>query len=111
MVLTGHPGEPPRVPPGPVWTRVEALVAQLAELSAEVGRRVDVDAAALISGRAALLGFRRRGRVSPNGTCQLLDAGDGWVAVNLARPSDVDAVPAIVGRHSVADAWRALEVP
>jgi hypothetical protein len=88
------------VPPGPVWSRVEALVEQLA---------VDVDASVLISGRAALLGWRRAGRTSANGTCRLLDAGDGWITVNLARPSDEDAVEAIVGRVDVDDAWRALE--
>jgi crotonobetainyl-CoA:carnitine CoA-transferase CaiB-like acyl-CoA transferase len=98
MALTGHPGEPPRLTPGPVWSRIEALSAPLG-----------VDAGELLSGRAALLGWRRRGRVSANGSCRLLDAGDGWVAINLARPSDVDAVAAIVERAGVPDPWRALE--
>jgi hypothetical protein len=99
MALTGHPGEAPRVPPGPVWSRIGTLVASFG-----------VDAGELLSGRAALLGLRRRGRVSANGSCRLLDAGDGWVAINLARPSDVDAVEAIVGRAGVSDPWRVLEV-
>jgi len=98
MALTGHPGERPRVPPGPVWSRIEALAAP-----------VGVDAGELLSGRAALLGWHRRGRISANGSCRLLDAGDGWVAINLARPSDVDAVAAIVERADVLDPWPVLE--
>src|SRR3954451_20671083 len=109
MALTGFPGEAPRVPPGPVWSRVEELVAQLADISAEVGRRVDVDAATLLNGRAALLGLQRAGRTSANGTCRLFDAGDGWVAVNLARASDVDAVAAIARTEDVRDPWAVLE--
>src|SRR3954469_15322382 len=109
MALTGHPRQAPRVPPGPVWSRIEALIAQLAELSAEVGSRVDADAAALLSGRAALLGLPPLGRTAAQRSCRLLDAGDGWLAVNLARPSDVDAVAAIAGRAAVEDPWRQLE--
>src|SRR4051794_14829503 len=109
MSLTGFPGEAPRVPRGRVWSRVEELVAQLAAVSGEVGCRVELDAATMLTGRAALLGLERAGRTSANGTCRLLDAGDGWVAVNLARPSDVEAVAAIACRDHVREPWAAIE--
>jgi len=46
---------------------------------------------------AAILGFTRRGRVSCGGGARLLRAGDGWIAVALPRPVDVDGVPAWLG--------------
>src|ERR1700729_1591723 len=51
----------------------------------------------LLAGRAAVAGFRRRGRVSAGGSARLLRAADGWCAVNLSRGDDVEAVPAIIG--------------
>jgi hypothetical protein len=41
------------------------------------------------------LGLTRQGRVSANGSCRLLRARDGWVALNLARPEDWDLLPAL----------------
>jgi hypothetical protein len=51
--------------------------------------------ASLLSERAALLGLTRRGQVSANGSCRLLPAKDGWVALNLARVDDWDMLPAL----------------
>jgi hypothetical protein len=69
-----------------------------------------VDVAELVLGRAELLGLRSRGRISAGGSCRLLPATDGWVAVNLARPTDVEAVPAIVEDAGAGDdPWAALE--
>jgi hypothetical protein len=108
MALTGFRDAAPRVPRGPVVSRVRDAGAQLAELTARLGQRVDVDPATLLSGRAALLGLQRAGRTSPNGTCRLVEARDGWVAVNLARPSDVESVPAVIGASVDGDVWTAL---
>ena len=55
------------------------------------------DPGELVAGRAALGGFRRRGRVSAGGSARLVRAADGWCAVNLSRDDDVAAVPAIIG--------------
>ena len=55
------------------------------------------DPAELITGRAALAGFTRGGRVSAGGSSFLLRSADGWCAVTLSRPDDVAAVPAIAG--------------
>jgi hypothetical protein len=109
MWLTGWPDEAPVAPDAPVLARVGATARKLAELTAELDTRVVVDPAVLLFGRAALLGLGRKGRTSPGGSCRLLRAVDGWVALTLAREADVDAVPAITGIRESDDPWRALE--
>lgn len=70
---------------------------------------VEVDVEALLFGRAAQLGLRSRGRISANGSCHLMRAADGWVGVNLARPADREALPAVVrGGVDPDDPWPAL---
>jgi hypothetical protein len=66
------------------------------------------DANALLFARAAWAGFTRRGRVSAGGSCRLLRASDGWVAVSLPRPDDVSAVAALV-ESDVDEPWPAVE--
>ncbi|WP_154675661.1 CoA transferase [Parafrankia elaeagni] len=97
MWLTGRPGHPPTVPDAPVLARARAAADLLGAASAALGAPVAVDVPELLAGRAALLGLRRGGTVSANGSCRLLRAADGWVAVNLPRPDDLDAVPALLG--------------
>lgn len=71
---------------------------------------VPVDVDWLLTGRAALRGLASRGRTSAGGTCRLLPSADGWVAVNLARPSDVEALPAVVQEDvDLDDPWPAIE--
>jgi crotonobetainyl-CoA:carnitine CoA-transferase CaiB-like acyl-CoA transferase len=82
-------------------TRLRAVADHIATASVELGTRVEVDLDVALTGRAALLGLTRHGRVSPGGTCRLFQASDGWVAVNLARPDDLAALPAAL---EVADA-------
>jgi crotonobetainyl-CoA:carnitine CoA-transferase CaiB-like acyl-CoA transferase len=53
-----------------------------------------VDGAALLGERAALLGLRRRGRVSAGGSARTLPAAEGWLAVNLPRTDDRALLPA-----------------
>ncbi|OAA23972.1 CoA-transferase family III [Frankia sp. EI5c] len=97
MWLTGQPGQPPVVPAAPVLGRARAAGRLLLAVSTRLGTPVAVDVAELLGGRAALLGLRRGGTVSANGSCRLLRTADGWVAVNLPREDDVDAVPALLG--------------
>lgn len=47
--------------------------------------------------RTQFMELRTPGRTSANGSCHLLRTLDGWAAVNLARPDDITAVPALVG--------------
>jgi crotonobetainyl-CoA:carnitine CoA-transferase CaiB-like acyl-CoA transferase len=74
--------------------RLQAVADRIATASVELGTRVEIDLDVALTGRAALLGLTRHGRVSAGGACQLFQASDGWVAVNLARPDDVAALPA-----------------
>jgi CoA-transferase family III len=42
---------------------------------------------------------------SPNRHCQLIETSDGWIAVNLAREDDRDAVPAWLECDAKAEPW------
>lgn len=66
-----------------------------------LGEAVGVDAMALLLERAALSGRRPQGTVSCGGASRLYRSADGWVAVSLARPDDVELVPAWLGTSSV----------
>jgi CoA-transferase family III len=92
--------------PDPVARRVAATVADLAESTETWGKRVAVDPVELLESRARMAGFTAHDNVSANGTCRLLAAGDDWVAVNLARPDDLETVRALVGSRD--DVWTAL---
>ncbi|WP_420715828.1 CoA transferase [Mycobacterium sp. 663a-19] len=102
--LTGPPDGPPDFSRANVLARAE-------EVAAAVARRagIAVDAAALLAGRAALLGLTRGGAVSCGGATRLLAAHDGWCAITLSRPDDVAAVPALLSADDVpADPWPTL---
>ncbi|HEX3966254.1 MAG TPA: CoA transferase [Trebonia sp.] len=83
--------------PAPVMSMLGTVTGQLAEVTRATGRPVHADPSELISGRAALAGFSRRGQISAGGGSYLLPAVDGWCAVTLSRPDDLAAVPAILG--------------
>ena len=51
----------------------------------------------LLSERAAINGFTIPGRRSAGRKCHLLAARNGWVALNLARESDRELLPALFG--------------
>ncbi|MEZ0365338.1 CoA transferase [Mycobacterium sp. pUA109] len=86
--------------------RADAIAARIGELG---GRSVRVDAAEILTGRAALLGLPAPERVSAGGASRLLASADGWWALTLSRPDDVDAVPALLETAEVGpDPWPAL---
>ncbi len=94
----------------PDFSRANVL-ARAAGVAATVGSRmgVAVDAAGLLTGRAALLGLSRGGRVSAGGATRLLAARDGWCAITLSRSDDVAAVPALLQADEVpVDPWPTL---
>jgi len=67
-----------------------------------------IDGAALLGERAAILGLTRRGRISCGGSCRLLRARDGWIAVNLPRADDHASVPAWLEIAASDDSWDAI---
>ncbi|OBF89363.1 acyl-CoA transferase [Mycobacterium sp. 852002-51152_SCH6134967] len=70
---------------------------------------VEVDAAELIGGRAALLGLSPAGQVSAGGATRLMRSHDSWCALTLARPDDIAAVPALISADEVDDPWQAVQ--
>jgi hypothetical protein len=103
--LTGLPSGTPD------FSRAGVLAAARStadELHRHLG--VTVDAAELLAGRAALLGLSRQGRISAGGATRLMPAADGWWALTLSRPDDVDALPALVESAAPQQGpWNAVE--
>ncbi|PRC60216.1 CoA transferase, partial [Mycobacterium sp. ITM-2017-0098] len=78
--------------------RVPAAVlehAQSVTQAVAAHAEIEIGADELLGGRAELLGFQAGGRVSAGGATRLLAGPDGWCALTLARPDDVDAVAAL----------------
>ena len=96
--LTGMPDGPPDHSRSAVLARAETVAAELAELLG-----VRVDAVATLTGRAALLGLQRRGRISAGGATRLMPTRDAWWALTLSRADDVAALPALVEADTVPD--------
>ncbi len=89
--LTGAPDGPPDFSRAAVLSEARRVTAEITRLLG-----VDVDAATLLAGRAALLGLRRQGGISAGGATRLLATTDNWCAVALPRPEDITAVPALL---------------
>jgi len=113
MWLTGPADAAPLGPPSGLVPKLRAIAAFLADRAAALGGRLEVDPLAMLGHRAAVAGLRRQGTTSCGGATRLLPARDGWLAVSLARPSDVELVPAwfeITGRHVPATGIATEEV-
>jgi hypothetical protein len=95
MALTGRSDGPALGPPAGFVERVHRL---------EAGVALELDALALLGERAALSGLSRQGDRSCGGASRLLRAGDGWLALSLARPGDIELLGAWLGSSaSLAD--------
>jgi crotonobetainyl-CoA:carnitine CoA-transferase CaiB-like acyl-CoA transferase len=108
MHLTGPEAGPPLAPSVPVLTRLASVLCAITDLAARRGARLELPAGQLLAARAALSSHRRRGAISANGTCRLLRTADGWIAVNLARPADLQSLPAALGRDVTGDPFDEL---
>jgi hypothetical protein len=100
------------LPDGPSDFSRARVLARAERIASAVGHRTDisVDAAMLLTGRAALLGLTRGGSASCGGATHLLAARDGWCAITLSRPDDIAAVPALLHADEVpADPWPTLQ--
>ena len=108
MALSGRPDGPGLGPPEPLVGRLTAWSEMVASDAAALGRGIDVDPLGVLVERAGIAGLRRQGTTSCGGATRLLPAADGWLAVALARPHDVDAVPAwleLDAGAAPADVW------
>jgi hypothetical protein len=86
---------------------VEQLLHGVRSFSRAAGMPVNVDAS-VITERAAMLGLPPPGQTSANGTCRMIRARDGWIAVNLPRESDLELLPAWLDAGA-DDAWPTIE--
>ncbi|WP_105967975.1 CoA transferase [Streptomyces geranii] len=84
---------------------VEPYLPPLASVAKEYTALTDVpvDLPTALFLRARLTGHPLPTSTSAGGSCHLLRAADGWTAVNLARPDDLAAVPALVALLSGAE--------
>ena len=102
MALTGDASGPPQLAPGPLASAargaglvIEALTSETANASDNsLGPFAKRDWAALLGERAAIDGLIRNGQQSAGGAARLLEAEDGWVAINLPRDDDWSLLPA-----------------
>ena len=107
MALTGPAGGAPVLPRKNYLARLNALLRHVENLAQRWGTPIALDHTLFVE-RAAILGLTRRGQVSANGTCRLVRAQNGWLAVNLARPDDLDLLPAWLGIEPGDDPWATL---
>ncbi len=106
MWLTGPERGAPLVPAFDAMTGIDELVDELRSSALAFGARLDIDPSVL-GGRAHLLNLRRGGLQSCNRSCRLLEARDGWIALSLPRPSDMELLPAWLGIEADEDPWQA----
>lgn len=78
----------------------------LREVIAEEAKTFGVDPDALLQRDLVL---HPPTRWSPNRHCQLVETADGWIAVNLAREDDREAVPAWLETDVGQDPWHIVQ--
>ena len=72
-----------------------------------LGGQIDFDAQRVLR-RDPALALQPPGIWSANRHCCLVEAADGWIAVNLARDDDLRSVPAWIGCAADAEPWQAI---
>ncbi len=78
----------------PLSRAADAMLARLARATASAAIAA-LDGGTLLGERAILIGASIPGRISAGGACRLIAARDDFVALNLARPSDRELMPAL----------------
>ncbi|MFS3129050.1 CoA transferase [Nocardioides sp. Bht2] len=117
--LTGSAAGPPAIGPGDPFGLVADGLAMIADAAQ---RRTGVAPALpgprLLTERAAMLGLRRQAPSSAGGAFRVVAVRDGHLGLSLARPSDVELLPAltesaamaewVAGQPDLERCWRAL---
>ncbi len=95
--------------PDAVFARAQRMADSIRTAAADLGGALSVDADEILTGRAGLLGLTPAGRVSAGGTTRLLSTRDGWCALTLSRPDDIETVPALLElAEQPTDVWTAV---
>jgi hypothetical protein len=95
--LCGRADGPPLRAPARLVPQLETVASTIAAVSGRLGRPVALDAIAVLTERASILGLGRHGATSCGGASRLVRAIDGWVAVSLPRADDLELLPAWLG--------------
>lgn len=101
MWVSGRPGAAPLLAPGDPAGLVEQRLSEFTAASvARTGtapqHRAGFPDARLLGERAALADLSRRGPLSAGGAFRNVRTTDGWLGLSLARPDDVNLVPALI---------------
>jgi crotonobetainyl-CoA:carnitine CoA-transferase CaiB-like acyl-CoA transferase len=104
MAVTGQADGPGLVAPVALTAAADGVLAALRAIAP--GAVLPENGALLLGERARILALVRRGAVSANGSCHLLDTADGRIALNLPRVDDWELLPALLD-EAAAD-WAAL---
>ncbi|MFZ4518026.1 MAG: CoA transferase [Microthrixaceae bacterium] len=104
--LSGPPPGGRLGPPARLVDGVRARGDEIERVAGRWGHRLDVDWLALTTVRAHLEGLTAGGRTSCGGATRLLECADGWVAVSLARSSDLELLPAWLALGGDPTPWR-----
>ena len=96
-MLTGESDGPPLVAPVPLAALADGALAAFRALAPEAD--LPASGALLLGERARLMGLTRQGQISANGTCRLLQAKGGRIALNIPRPDDLELLPALFGEN------------
>ncbi|MFJ6852396.1 CoA transferase [Streptomyces sp. NPDC091271] len=106
MALTGRADGPPLASPGdPAGAVRRALAAFAGDTGADPAR---LPGHRLLGERAASAGFARRAPRSVGGAFRILSCADGPMGISLARPTDLELVPALIEDGDGGDPWAAL---
>lgn len=102
------PGSPV---PGGLVSAVAGVVRLLDQHGAGLAERSVADGVGVLAERAAALHLAPATDVSCGAGTQLIAASDGWIAVSLPRPDDLELIPAwLQVDASSLDTWRTVAV-
>jgi hypothetical protein len=107
MVLTGPENGAPLVPGFDAMHGIRSLFDELMCHARAWSAPMSIDAT-LLTARAHVMRLQRGGTRSCSRTCQLLEARDGWLVLNLPRRSDLDMLQPWLGVDAAADPWPAV---
>lgn len=100
MALTGRAEGPPALGPGRPAAYVREHLDALGLPAVVLG--------GLLGERAAYARLSRRGPWSCGGAMRVLPTADGHLALSLARPEDLDLVPALVEDDTAEGPWESI---
>jgi len=91
----------------PIQPALDKAADEIRRAAMRLGYPIRLDLGGLTD-RSDSLALKPPGIWSPNRSCRLVRAADGWIAVNLPRPDDTAMIPAWLRRQVTSAPWRAL---